>query len=262
MKSGIFIILSIFLAGVFAPYLTSHSPYEMNLSEQFEGPSLKHPFGKDQNGGDVLSKTLYGARISLKVALVVVVTSVFIGLVAGSLAGFFGGVLDQILMRFVDMLVAIPGFILAIALVSMLGPSIDNLIFSLCATGWTSFARLARGELLHLKEKDFVLAARAFGATDFRVLWIHIIPSLLGPILVQATFAMAGTIILESGLSFLGLGAPPTEPTWGSLLNAGRKILSEAPHVSIFPGLCILLLVLGFNLLADGLRAKLDPRHR
>jgi peptide/nickel transport system permease protein len=160
------------------------------------------------------------------------------------------------------MIYAFPGFLLALALVAALGPSVKNLIFAMSITGWAGVARLVRGEILHLKEKEYVQSARAIGNSTFRIITTHIWPNLIGVMTVQCTFAMAGTLIIESGLSFLGLGAPPTTPTWGMLLNSGRYYLVEAPHISIFPGLAILLLVLGFNLLGDGLREILDPKSK
>lgn len=232
----------------------------MSLQDRFEPPSWEHPFGLDQNGSDVLAKVVYGARISLLVSLTVVSIGLFIGLIVGSLAGFVGSWVDQLIMRLLDMLYAFPGFLLALALVAVLGPSIPNLIFAMSITAWTGYARLVRGEVLHLKEKDYVVGATSLGAHPVRIIIFHLWPNLLGPLLVQATFGMAGTIIAESGLSFLGLGAPPDVATWGTLLNSGRQVLFEAPHISVFPGLAIVTLVLGFNLFGDGLRDAFDPK--
>ncbi|MEQ1876614.1 MAG: ABC transporter permease [Bdellovibrionia bacterium] len=254
------LIALMLIAALFAPLIATHDPGEMNLPKQFESPSSEHYFGLDQNGSDIFSRAVYGARISLGVAISVVSVSVLIGLLLGSISGYLEGWPDMLLMRFIDMLHAFPGFLLAIALVAVLGPSIKNLIFAMCLTGWTGYARLVRAEILHLKQRDYVLAARATGAGPVRVVLLHLWPNLVGPLTVQATFGMAGTILTESGLSFLGLGAPPSEPTWGSLLNAGRRALVEAPHLSLFPGLAIFLLVLGFNLFGDGLRDLLDPK--
>jgi peptide/nickel transport system permease protein len=258
--TGLVIILTIALLAMFAPYLASHDPYAMNLPEQYATPSQEHFFGLDQNGSDIFARVLYGARTSLTVAITVVSISVLIGLIIGSVAGFFGGWADSLVMRLIDVLYAFPGFLLAIALVAVLGPSLKNLVLAMCITGWTGYARLVRAEVLHLKTRDYVIAARATGASRLRLITLHIWPNLVSPLTVQATFGMAGTILTESGLSFLGLGAPPTEPTWGALLNAGRRALSEAPHMSFFPGAAIFLLVLGFNLFGDGLRDWLDPK--
>lgn len=258
---GAAIVLAMAIVALSAPWLAPSDPAAMSLADRLTPPSADHPLGRDENGGDVLSKVIYGARVSLGVAWSVVLVSAILGLIIGTLAGYRGGWTDLAVMRVVDVFMAFPGFLIALAFVAVLGPSLGNMIFALCFTSWTSFARLVRGEVLHLKEREHVQAARALGAGPFRVVARHIWPNLLGLLLVQATFAMAGTIIAESGLSFLGLGVPPTIPTWGSLLSAGRRVLSEAPHVSFAPGMAIIMLVLGFNLLGDGLRTLLDPRR-
>ncbi len=259
---GLLIVVVLILLAVFAPWVSSMDPNEMILSQRLENPSSSHLFGTDENGSDVFSKVVYGARVSLLVAGCVVFISAMIGLIIGSLAGFRGGWIDLILMRFIDIVYAFPGFLLALSLVAVLGPSLRNLIIAMSLTGWASFARLVRGEVLYLKEKEYVLTSRSLGAGAIRQIIFHIWPNLFGILFVQATFAMAGTIISESGLSFLGLGVPATTPSWGALLNSGRKVLFEAPHVSLFPGLAIMILVLGFNLLGDGLRDLFDPRRQ
>ena len=259
---GLTIILIIAFAGIFAPWITSQDPHKMSLPDQFAGPSWNHWFGLDENGSDIFSKIAYGARVSLGVAWTVVMIGGTIGLIVGSIAGFYGRWVDQGIMRIVDMIYAFPGFLLALSLVAVLGPSVRNLIIALCLTSWTGFARLVRGEVLHLKEREHVQAARALGAGTLRTVVVHIWPNLIGLLIVQATFAMAATIIAEAGLSFLGLGVPPSTPTWGSLLNSGRRVLSSAPHLSLIPGCAILLLVLGFNLFGDGLRDLLDPKQK
>lgn len=259
--AGAILISIIALMALAAPWLAPYDPQSMTLSEHLQGPSAKHWMGQDENGTDVLSKVMFGARVSLGVAWSVVLVSVFIGLIIGSVAGYRGGWTDHAIMRVVDVFYAFPGFLIALAFVAMLGPSLFNLIFALSFTSWTGFARLVRGEVLHLREREHVQAARAVGAGSLRIVVTHIWPNLLSLLIVQATFAMAGTIIAESGLSFLGLGAPPTVPTWGALLSAGRRFLSEAPHLSFAPAVSILVLVLGFNLVGDGLRDVLDPRR-
>jgi peptide/nickel transport system permease protein len=259
--SGLMIIAAMVLMALFAPYLAPYNPDEMSLPDQLQAPSRQHWLGLDENGSDVLSKLIFGSRVSLGVSIVVVSISAFLGLVIGSVAGYRGGRTDHVIMRLVDMFLAFPGFLIALAFVAMLGPSLKNLIFALCFTSWTSFARLVRGEFLHQKEREHVQSARAVGAGPLRVTVIHIWPNLLGLLIVQATFATAGTIIAESGLSFLGLGVPPSMPTWGSLLSSGRRVLNEAPHVSLSAGCAIMLLVFGFNLVGDGLRDVLDPRR-
>lgn len=261
LRFGFILVTIITLLGIFAPALSPESPNRMALKDRLEGPSRAHPLGRDQNGADILARLLYGARVSLTVAWAVVLSATSLGLIIGSIAGYRGGLTDQIIMRVVDMFYAFPGFLLALSLVAMLGPSLRNLVFALSLTAWTGFARLVRGEVLHLKTREHVMNARALGAAWPHLIIVHIWPNLASLVLVQATFTMAGTVIAESGLSFLGLGVPPATPTWGGLLNAGRRVLAEAPHVSLAPGLAILLLVLGFNLLGEGLSDRLDPRR-
>lgn len=260
LVAGVALITVMILAALLAPFIAPEDPNAMNLVQRLESPSIHNFFGRDQNGSDLLSRILYGSQVSLLVAFSVVLSGLFIGLLLGSAAGYLGGRTDLIIMRFIDMLYAFPGFLLALALVAVLGPSLRNLILAMTLTSWTGFARLVRAEFLHLKTREFVMGAHAIGASSLRIVVRHIWPNLTGPLLVQMSFSLGGTIIAESGLSFLGLGAPPTTPTWGQMLNAGRQILFEAPHVSIFPGLAILTLVLGFNLLGDGLRDFLDPK--
>ncbi len=260
MVIGASLVSMMVLLALAAPYLPLSNPNEMSLAQQFLPPSSENIFGLDQNGSSVLARVIFGARISLYVAFSVVTISCFVGLIMGSITGYYGGWVDNIVMRLIDMLYAFPGFLLAIALVAVLGPSVENVIFAMCITGWTGYARLVRGEFLHLRTKDYVIAAQALGANTPRIMIRHIWPNLVGTLVVQATFGMAGTILGESALSFLGLGAPATIPTWGALLNAGRSHLIEAPHISIFPGLAIVTLVLGFNLFGDGLRDSLDPK--
>jgi len=261
LSMGMIIVGFITVLGILAPWLAPHDPHQMSLKDRLERPSWSHPLGRDENGADILSRLLYGARVSLTVAWSVVLVSATIGLVVGSLAGYNGGWLEMTLMRIVDMFYAFPSFLVALALVAMLGPALRNLIIALCLTSWTGFARLVRGEVLYLKEREHVLNAKALGAGRIRQVVLHIWPNLVGLLLVQMTFAMAGTVIAESGLSFLGLGVSPSTPTWGSLLNSGRRVLAEAPHISFAAGCAILFLVLGFNMLGDGMREHLDPRR-
>lgn len=261
LTAGVFIVLLVTTVAVLAPWISPDDPFHMSLKDRLQPPSWAHPLGLDENGGDVLSRLIYGARVSLTVAWTVALTAGIIGLLLGSWAGYRGGLADLVIMRVVDMLHAFPGFLLALALVAMLGPSLQNLIFALLITGWTGFARLVRAEVSHLKTREHVMSANAIGAGPWRTLVVHVWPNLAGLVLVQSTFAMAGTIVTESSLSFLGLGVSPSTPTWGALLNSGRRVLSEAPHVALAPGVAIAVLVLGFNLLGDGLRDKLDPRR-
>lgn len=258
---GIIVLLNVFIA-LLTPILPLPSYKDYNFELRYETPSINAPFGRDENGVDLMTLVFWGSRVSLTVAISVVSLTTFIGLIMGSIAGYFGGKFDFFIMRFIDMIYAFPGFLLALALVAGLGPSVKNLIFAMSITGWAGVARLVRGEIMHLKEKEYIQSAKAIGNSTFRIITIHTWPNLIGVMTVQCTFAMAGTLIIESGLSFLGLGAPPTTPTWGMLLNSGRYFLVEAPHISIFPGLAILILVLGFNLLGDGLREILDPKSK
>ncbi len=259
--TGAFLIGFVSLVALFAPWITAFDPTEMVLSQRFQFPSMAHLMGTDQNGVDIFAQIVYGARISILIALSVVLISLSIGLVVGSLAGYCGGWVDMIIMRFIDMIYAFPGFLLILTIAAVMqSSSAYHLIFILCLTGWASYARLIRGEILHLKKKDYVLSADALGAGHLRKLILYIWPNLVGPVMIQASFGMAVTIITESSLSFLGLGVPPSTPTWGSLLNSGRNFLLEAPYISLFPGLALLIVVLGFNLLGDGLRDILDPK--
>lgn len=249
------------LVAVFAPWLTQYDPTKMVLRERFLLPSFVHLMGTDQNGIDIFAQILYGARVSMIIALSVVLISLVIGLLIGSAAGYCGGWVDMIIMRIIDMIYAFPGFLLILTIAAVMqSSSVGHLVFILCLTGWASYARLIRGEILHLKKKDYVLSADALGAGPLRKLVLYIWPNLVGPVMIQASFGMAVTIITESSLSFLGLGVPPSTPTWGSLLSSGRNFLLEAPHISLFPGIALLIIVLGFNLLGDGLRDLLDPK--
>lgn len=257
---GTIIIAGFALAALFAPWLAPGDPYGIDLSQQLQSPSGAHWLGQDANGADILSRLLYGARISLIVGLAVVALAGTIGILVGLVSGYYGGWTDTLIMRLVDILLAFPGLLLAIALVAVLGPDIRNVIIALTVLGWVPFARLVRGQVLAVKEREFVLAARATGASNKRIMLVHILPNILGPVIVQATFSVAGVIIAESSLSFLGLGAPPGTPSWGAMLADGKQVLMDAPHVSIFPGLAIMLTVLAFNFLGDGLRDRYDPR--
>ena len=225
------------------------------------GPTLAHPFGLDELGRDVLARVLAGARVSFLVGLVVVSVSALVGTLLGAVAGYFGGWIDDVISRVVDMLMAFPGLLLAIALVAVLGPSLVNALFALTVIGWVSYARLVRGQVLRAREFEYVQAARALGATTPRVLLRHVVPAAIPAIVVQATLGMAGAVISEAALSFLGLGVQPPTPSWGMMLGGGRVHLLDAPHLTIFPGLAIALLVLGFNFLGDGLRDLTDPKQ-
>jgi peptide/nickel transport system permease protein len=222
---------------------------------------VAHPLGLDELGRDVWARLLAGARVSLLVGLVVVGVSASVGLVVGAIAGYAGGVVDEVVSRVIDVLLAFPGILLAIALVAVLGPSLTNVVIALASIGWVGYARLVRGQVLKAREFEFVQAARALGAGPARILARHIVPTAIPALVVQATLGMAGAILAEAALSFLGLGVQPPTPSWGTMINGGRAHLIDAPHLTVFPGLAIALVVLGFNFLGDGLRDRLDPRR-
>lgn len=258
-RVGAAIVLITILAAVFGPLLAPYDPSAQELALRLEGPTGLHWFGLDELGRDIFARVLSGARISLLVGLVVVGVSSSIGIVLGSIAGYFGGRVDDVISRVIDVLLAFPGLLLAIAMVAVLGPSLTNVVLALSVIGWVGYARLVRGQVLRAREFDFVQAARALGAATPRILARHVIPTTLPAVSVQATLGMGGAILAEAALSFLGLGVQPPTPSWGTMLNYGRGHLLDAPHLTIFPGLAIAILVLGFNFLGDGLRDALDP---
>jgi peptide/nickel transport system permease protein len=247
------------LLAIAGPLLTPYDPAGQQLALRLEGPTGAHPFGLDELGRDIFARVLAGARISLLVGLVVVTISSSVGILLGSVAGYFGGRVDEIVSRAIDILLAFPGLLLAIALVAVLGPSLANVVLALSLIGWVGYARLVRGQVLRAREFEFVQAARALGAPAPRILLRHVIPTTLPAVTVQATLGMGAAILAEAALSFLGLGVQPPTPSWGTMLNGGRAHLLDAPHLTIFPGVAIALLVLGFNFLGDGLRDALDP---
>lgn len=259
-RIGLGIVLLLVLVAIFAPWLSPHDPMAIALDRELTGPSPAHPLGTAENGVDVLSQVLYGARVSLFVGLFATLVSATVGTLLGAWAGHVGGLADEALMRVVDVLLAFPGMLLAIFITSVLGPSLANVILALSATSWTGYARLARAQVLSLREREFVLAARSIGVSDRRILFEHLLPNLLGPVVVQATFGIPGAMLAEASLSFLGLGVPPGTPSWGALVDQGTQYLLVAPHVALIPGVAIAVSVLGFNLLGDGLRDRLDPR--
>ncbi len=258
---GGLIIVSLILTAVFASIIAPYDPKEQNLYEGLNTPDFNHPFGKDRLGRDILSRIIYGSRISLLVGIAVVGVSSFIGIIIGSISGYIGGKTDEVIMRLCDIFLAFPGILLAIAIMSILGPSLNNVIIALCVMGWVSYARLIRGQILSLREREFVLAVDALGGNSSRIIIRHLLPNILSPIIVEATFGMAGAIIAEAGLSFLGLGVQPPHPSWGSMLNEGRQFLLIAPHLTIFPGLAIMLTVLSLNFLGDGIRDRIDVKN-
>lgn len=259
---GFCILLLLVTAAAFAPFLAPADPVRHDLEQDLIPYSREHPLGTDKLGRDILSRIIYGARISLLVGLTTVALSLFFGLMIGSMAGYLGGWIDQLIMRVVDILLAFPGILLAIAFTAVLGPGLDHVILALSLIGWTGYARLVRGEILALREREFIQAARAMGCKPARVIVFHLLPNLLPPLLVQATFGLAGAIIAEGSLSFLGLGVEPPTPSWGSMLNEGRQFLLVAPHLTTYPGLAIMLTVLALNLVGDALQDRLQGRGR
>ena len=261
-RIGLAIVLIVAVAAVVGPVLLPYDAAAQDLARRLGGPSWAHPFGLDELGRDVLVRLLIGARISLLVGLAVVTISASVGLTIGSIAGYAGGWVDGAIGRLMDVLLAFPGILLAIALVAVLGPSLVNVVLALTAIGWVGYARLVRGQVLKVRELEYIQAARAAGAAPSRVLVRHIVPATLTAVSVQATLGMAGAIIAEASLSFLGLGVQPPTPSWGTMLDAGRAHLFDAPHLTLIPGLAIATLVLGFNFAGDALRDSFDPRLR
>ncbi len=260
LKIGAGIVLAAALAAMAGPAVTPFDPAVQDLPLRLAGPGGGHLFGLDELGRDVLARVLAGARISFLVGVTVVTVSAVIGTLVGAVAGYFGGPIDELVNRVIDTLMAFPGLLLAIALVAVLGPSLGNVLFALTIIGWVGYARLVRGQVLRAREFDYVLAARALGAATPRVLFRHIVPAAMPAVVVQATLGMAGAVIGEAALSFLGLGVQPPTPSWGSMLSGGRAHLLDAPHLTLFPGVAIAVLVLGFNFLGDGLRDLADPK--
>ena len=254
------IVVLLFILSFLAPYLTPYSPDDLDAYHVLLPPSSQHWLGTDELGRDVLTRIIFGARVSLKVGFVAVGIAAFIGTIAGLFAGYYGGWVDQLLMRFVDIMLCFPTFFLMLAVIAMLEPSIWYIMIVIGLTGWMGVARLVRAEVLSLRERDFVLAARAIGASDLRIIFRHILPNALSPVIVTATLGVAGAILTESALSFLGIGVQPPTPSWGNMLTAGKDYLEFAWWLSLFPGLAILVTVIAYNLVGEGLRDALDPR--
>jgi peptide/nickel transport system permease protein len=258
------VLVTIFLIfALFAPWIAPQNPAHIDLPNRLEPPSSAHWCGTDELGRDILSRLIYGARISMFVGSSVVLASLFLGLVVGSIAGYYGGRID----RFVNVVVmnaflSFPGILLAIAFVAFRGPGIFNLVLALSLGGWVGYARLVRAQVLATREREFVEASRALGASDWRVIVHHILPNIIQPVIVQAAIGMAGAILAEATMSFLGLGVPPPTASWGSMLNDARSHLFDAPHLVLFPAAAVMLAVLSFNFIGDALRDFLDPRSR
>ncbi|NYE57035.1 nickel transporter permease [Carboxydothermus ferrireducens] len=258
---GLIIVLLLLFTAIFAPVLAPYDPIkDGSLQNRLKPPSSEHLLGTDKLGRDILSRIIFGARISVEIGVISVGLALIVGTLMGLIAGYYGGFLDSLLMRIVDIILAFPSILLAIAITSVLGPSLNNAMIAVGIVMVPSFARVVRSTVLSLKEMEFVEAARAVGANDFTILFRHILPNSMAPIIVQGTMNIGTAILDAAGLSFLGLGAQPPTPEWGAMLVDARELLVKAPWVAFFPGLAIMLNVLGFNLLGDGLRDALDPR--
>ncbi len=254
------IVLFFIILAIFAPLLAPYNPQDADLMRSLEPPQKKYLFGTDVQGRDILSRIIYGSRVSLSVGIVVQAISLTIGIMLGLLSGFYGGIIDDIISSIMNIMFSFPSLLFAIAIMAVLGPSLYNIFLALGIINWPTVARLVRGETLSLKKRDFVEASRALGVNSISIIFKHILPNCLGPIIVVATLGIADAILTEATLSFLGLGIQPPTPSWGSMLSRGREYIWSSPHLIIFPGLAILITVLGFNLLGDGLRDILDPR--
>jgi peptide/nickel transport system permease protein len=260
---GGMIVLCLFVVSWLAPVISPFDPDEVQVRQRLKPPGTAgHVLGTDSLGRDVLSRLVWGSRVSLKVGFVAVGIATLIGLVLGALAGYHGGLADGVIMRFVDLMLCFPSMFLILAVIAVLEPSIWNVMIVIGLTGWMGVARLVRADLMSLKNRDFALAARALGAGDMRIILVHLLPNAMGPVLVTATLGVAGAILTESSLSFLGLGVQPPTPTWGAMLTEGKDYLQQAWWLSLYPGLAILITVLSYNLLGEGLREALDPHNR
>jgi peptide/nickel transport system permease protein len=257
---GALTVFLLIILSLFAPFIAPYDPTAIDVHNVLSPPSKDHFLGTDELGRDLLSRIIWGSRVSLKVGFIAVGIAITAGIIIGAISGFYGGLVDTILMRFVDIMLAFPTFFLILAVISILEQSIFTIMVVIGLTNWMDVARLVRAEFLSLKEKDFVSAARAVGASDKRLIFKHILPNALSPVFVAATFGVAGAILIESGLSFLGLGVQPPEPSWGNILTAGKDNIEVAWWLSLYPGLAILITVLSYNLVGEGLRDALDPR--
>jgi len=261
IAGGVIVLLFVATA-LLAPWLSPYPPNDGDLTKRLKAPDREHLLGTDPLGRDVLSRVIYGARISLQIQIVAVIIALFVGTILGMVGGYYGGIFDNLIMRFMDILLAFPGIFLAIAIIAVLGPGLTNLMLAAGIYSIPQFARIVRGSVLSLKEKEFVEAAKAVGEKDFNILFRYLLPNSMAPIIVQTTLRMATVLLTASGLSFLGLGVQPPTPEWGAMLSNARAYLITAPHVATVPGLAIMLVVMGFNLFGDGLRDSLDPRLR
>jgi peptide/nickel transport system permease protein len=258
--AGAAVVVVLILVALLAPVIVPHDPHAIDVNAILLPPSPQHLFGTDELGRDVFSRMVYGARVSLQVGFVAAGLATLVGVILGALAGYYGGKVEALIMRFTDMMLCFPTFFLILAVIALLEPSIINIMAVIGLTSWMGVARLVRAEFLSLKERDYVVAARSLGASDTRIIFRHILPNSLAPVLVALTLGVAGAILTESGLSFLGLGVQPPLASWGNILNQGKANIEIAWWLSLFPGLAILVTVLGYNLLGEGIRDALDPR--
>lgn len=258
--TGAVLVIVLFLIAILAPFISPYKPDDIDRKHILESPSIKHPFGTDDLGRDVLSRMIWGSRISISVGFVAVGIATIIGVILGAVSGYYGGWTDRTIMRFIDIMLTIPTFFLILAVIAFVGSNIWNIMIIIGLTSWMGVARLVRAEFLSLKERDFVLAARALGASNSRIIFKHILINSLAPVFVSAVLGIAGAILLESALSFLGIGIQPPTPSWGNILTLGKDNIEIAWWLSVFPGLAILVTVLVYNLVGEGLRDALDPR--
>lgn len=261
-SAGLLLTAIIVVVAVAAPLFSPFDPNAQDTAHRLQPPSKQHLLGLDDLGRDVLSRIVWGARVSLRVGFSVVLVASLIGIALGAVSGYFGGWTDTIIMRITDILLAFPGILLAIAMVAVLGPSLNNVILALATIGWVGYARLVRGQVLKVREMEYVTAAKALGAKSPRVILRHVLPNVINPVIVMATLGLAGAILSEAALSFLGLGVQPPTPSWGAMLTSGRRYLGLANHLAIFPGAAIMAAVMGFNFLGDGLIDAMDPKYR
>jgi len=260
--AGLAIVLAFFALSILTPYLAPYDPSAIDVNDILAPPSHAHIFGTDELGRDVFTRMLYGAGISLKVGFVAVGIAVLIGAFLGAISGYYGGLVDIVIMRFVDIMLCFPSFFLILAVIAFMEPSIFNIMAVIGLTSWMGITRLVRAEFLSLKERDFVLAEKAIGASHTRIIFVHILPNAMAPVLVSATLGIAAAVLTESALSFLGIGVQPPTPSWGNMLTQGQNVLGIAWWLSFFPGMAILVTVLGYNLLGEGIRDAIDPRLR
>lgn len=262
LNIGAALVALVLLTALLGPWLAPFDPAEQFLDQRLEPPSWRHPLGLDELGRDILSRLILGSRISVTVGLAVVVLAGLAGTALGAVSGYAGGRADHLLMRLTDVFLAFPGILLAIAMVAVLGPALEHVVLALVLIGWTGYARLVRGQVLQMREREFVQASRVVGVRGGWIVMRHVLPNVLPTLLVQASLGMAGAILAEASLSFLGLGIQPPTPSWGAMINAGRSHLLDAPHLTLVPGLAILLTVMGLNFLGDALADRLDPQRK